>query len=205
LKLGIMGGTFDPVHIGHLVMVDEALSQFGLDHVVFIPSARPPHKTDVESSPPVERLRMVRFAIEGNENLSVSDMEIEREGLSYTVDTLHELHRIHGENTELFFIIGVDALLEILTWKEPAELLAQSKFIAVTRPGYSLENVYRALPELENRGRPPAESVLDMGIPALDISSTDIRERVAGGRPFRYLVPESVWSYILQKGLYRKR
>ncbi len=205
MKLGVMGGTFDPVHIGHLVMAEEALSQFGLDHVVFIPSARPPHKTDVENSPPVERLRMVRFAIEGNENLSVSDMEIEREGLSYTVDTLHELHRIHGVNTELYFIIGLDALLEILTWKEPAELLAQSKFIAVTRPGYSLESVHRALTELDNRGSPPPRSVLEMRIPALDISSTDIRERVAGGRPFRYLVPESVWSYILQKGLYRKR
>ena len=205
MKLGVMGGTFDPVHIGHLVMVEEAMSQFGLDHVVFIPSARPPHKPVVESSPPVERLRMVRFAIEGNENLSVSDMEIEREGLSYTVDTLHELHRIHGEDTRLYFVIGADALLEILTWKEPAELLAQSKFIAATRPGYSLENIYQALPELDSRGRLPEKNVLEMRIPALDISSTDIRERVAGGRSFRYLVPESVWSYIIDKGLYKKR
>ncbi|MCG2795177.1 MAG: nicotinate-nucleotide adenylyltransferase [Actinomycetia bacterium] len=205
MKLGVMGGTFDPIHIGHLVIAEEARHRFGLDHVVFIPSARPPHKTDIKSSPPGDRLRMVQLAIEGNENLSVSDMEIERKGLSYTVDTLHELHRVHGADTELFFITGADALLEILTWKEPGKLLSRSRFIVATRPCFSLENVHEALPKLDNCGRPSVENVLKMEIPALDISSTGIRERAADGRPFRYLVPEPVWSYIVQEELYKKR
>jgi nicotinate-nucleotide adenylyltransferase len=200
-----MGGTFDPIHIGHLVTAEEARFQFRLEQVVFIPSARPPHKADSSQSPPEDRIRMVELAIEGNPFLSVSDIEVAREGLSYTIDTLRELHRDHGAGTELHFIAGADAILEILTWKNPEELLAESKFIAATRPGYPLEQLTEALPEFNSSGDNAIKNVFAMEIPALAISASEIRERVAGGRPFRYLVPEKVWTYIKEKGLYLER
>jgi nicotinate-nucleotide adenylyltransferase len=202
LKIGVMGGTFDPIHIGHLVTAEEARSQFGLEKVIFIPSAHPPHKKDSRQSSPADRLRMVELAIRGNAALEVSDMEVERQGLSYTIDTLHELHRLYGADAELFFITGADAVLEILTWKKPEELLAESNFIAATRPGYPLEKLREALPESNSTGEAALDRVQAMEVPALAISSTDIRRRVAGARPFRYLVPEEVWNYISEKSLY---
>jgi nicotinate-nucleotide adenylyltransferase len=200
-----MGGTFDPIHNGHLVTSEEARFQFGLEKVIFIPSARPPHKREVRHSPFEHRYRMVELAIEGNSCLSVSMLEREREGLSYTIDTLRELHRIIGEDTELFFITGADAILEILTWKDPGEILALSQLIAATRPGYNLERLNEALPKYNSHGEPVMGNVHAMEIPALSISSTDIRERVREGRPLRYLVPEPVWAYIVEKGLYLER
>ena len=125
-----MGGTFDPIHIGHLVAADEARCQFQLDKVVFVPSARPPHKTGVRHSPAADRLQMVRIAIRGNPFLDVSDVELKREGLSYTIDTLRHLREVHGAALELFFITGADAILEILTWKDPDELLEESGRLA---------------------------------------------------------------------------
>lgn len=205
MKIGVMGGTFDPIHNGHLVTSEEARYQFGLEKVIFIPSARPPHKREVRHSPFEHRYRMVELAIEGNACLSVSMLEIQREGLSYTIDTLRELHRILGEDTELFFITGADAILEILTWKDPGEILALSQLIAATRPGHNLERLNEALPEYNSHGEPAMGNVHAMEIPALSISSTDIRERVREGRPFRYLVPEPVWAYIVEKGLYLER
>ena len=197
-----MGGTFDPIHIGHLVTAEEARFQYELDEVMFVPSARPPHKTGSRQSPAEDRLRMVELAVEGNPFLSVSDIEAGREGLSYTIDTLREVHRIRGTETELYFITGADAILEILTWKDPEELLSESKFIAATRPGYPLERLEDALPQLNSAGEKALRRVFAMEIPALAISSTDIRERAAAGRPYRYLVSHAVWTYIREKGLY---
>lgn len=205
MRLGVMGGTFDPIHNGHLVTAEEALFQFKLDEVVFIPSARPPHKTSVKTSPAEDRLRMVELAIEDNPYLSVSAMELESEGLSYTIETLRELHRIHGAGTELFFITGADAILEILTWKDPHDVLSEARFIAATRPGYPLEKLREALPDVNSTGEPAMEQVHAMEIPTLAISSTDVRRRAAECRPFRYLVPEKVWAYINEKGMYRER
>jgi len=202
LKIGVMGGTFDPIHNGHLVTSEEARYQFGLEKVIFIPSARPPHKREVRRSPFEDRYRMVELAVEGDPFLSVSMLEMEREGLSYTIDTLRELHRIHGRDAELFFITGADAILEILTWKGPAEIFAESQLIAATRPGYSLERLKEALPEFNSHGEPSIGRVHAMEIPSLSISSTDIRERVREGKPFRYLVPEPVWAYIVENRLY---
>ena len=202
MRLGVMGGTFDPIHIGHLVTAEEARFQFGLEKVIFIPSAHPPHKTGDLQSPAEDRMRMIQLAIEGNPANGVSDMEIMRQGLSYTIDTLRELHRIHGAETELYFITGADAILEILTWKDPEELLAEGWFIAATRPGYPLSKLSEILPEFNSAGEKAMKRVCAMEIPALAISSTDIRERVAEGRPFRYLVPETVWAYIKNRGLY---
>ena len=199
-----MGGTFDPIHVGHLVAAEEAHCQCQLDKVIFIPSARPPHKTDTRNSPPDDRLRMVKLAIENNPFLEVSDMELTRHGLSYTIDTLRELHAIYGIGADLFFITGADSMIEIMTWKKPAQLLDEARFVVATRPGYVLEDLERSLPEQTERGENPLESVYMMEIPELAISSTDIRSRVATGRPFRYLVPDAVWEYIKARGLYLK-
>lgn len=204
MRIGVMGGTFDPIHIGHLVTAEEARVQFDLQKVIFIPSARPPHKADVPHSPPEDRLRMVELAIAGNPALEVSDMELARVGLSYTVDTLRQLHDVYGESSELFFITGADAILEILTWKDPAQLLAEARFIAATRPGYPLEKLTESLPEKTSEGASAADSVYSMEIPALAISSTDIRLRASEERPFRYLVRDAVWEYIMTRGLYLK-
>jgi nicotinate-nucleotide adenylyltransferase len=203
LRLGVMGGTFDPIHIGHLVTAEEARFQFHLEKIVFIPSAHPPHKTDETQSPAEDRIRMVELAVEGNPAFTVSDMEVQRPGLSYTIDTLHELHRMYGAETEIYFVTGADAILEILTWKNPEELLMEGRFIAATRPGYPLKKLSAALPELDSAGEETMKRVYAMEIPALAISSTDIRKRVAEGRPFRYLVPKEVWAYIKERGLYR--
>ncbi len=197
-----MGGTFDPIHIGHLVTAEEARFQFELDEVMFVPSARPPHKTGSRQSSTEDRLRMVELAVEGNPFLSVSDIEAGRQGLSYTIDTLREIHRLRGAQTELYFITGADAILEILTWKDPEEVLAESRFIAATRPGYPLERLEEVLPRLNSAGEKVMKQVFAMEIPALAISSTDIRERVAAGRPYRYLVSHTVWTYIRERGLY---
>lgn len=204
MRLGVMGGTFDPIHIGHLMAADEARCQFQLDKVVFVPSARPPHKTGVRHSPAADRMQMVRIAIRGNQFLDASDVELNREGLSYTIDTLRHLREVHGAGVELFFITGADAILEILTWKDPDELLAESAFIAATRPGFPLASLRDALPEKTSKGKDALDNVYSMEIPALAISSTDIRERAASGRPYRYMVPEGVWEYIEASGLYLK-
>jgi nicotinate-nucleotide adenylyltransferase len=197
-----MGGTFDPIHIGHLVTAEEARFQYELDEVMFVPSARPPHKTGSRHSSTEDRLRMVELAVEENPFLSVSGMEAGRQGLSYTIETLREVRRIRGTETEIFFITGADAILEILTWKDPEELLSESKFIAATRPGYPLERLKDALPQLNSAGEKAVKRVFAMEIPALAISSTDIRERAAAGHPYRYLVSHAVWTYIREKGLY---
>lgn len=204
MRLGVMGGTFDPIHLGHLVAAEEARCQFQLDRVVFVPSARPPHKTGVRQSPAADRLEMVRIAVKGNPFLDSSDVELQREGLSYTIDTLRAMRETYGAGVKLFFITGADAILEILTWKDPKELLAESSFIAATRPGFPLESLRQALPERTSKGADPLDNVYSMEIPALAISSTDIRERAASGRPFRYMVPAGVWEYIEVKGLYMK-
>jgi len=205
LKIGVMGGTFDPIHIGHLVTAEEARAQFELETVVFVPSARPPHKVTIPHAPALDRLRMAELAVEGNTALNVSDLEVKRDGLSYTIDTLRALHGVYGSGTELYFITGADAILEILTWKDPEELLTESKFIAATRPGYALGEIEGAMPEFNSAGQKARNLVFSMEIPALAVSSTDIRERVIKGRPFRYLVPDAVWGYIIDKRLYIQR
>jgi nicotinate-nucleotide adenylyltransferase len=202
LRIGVMGGTFDPIHIGHLVAAEEARFQFELDRVVFVPSARPPHKGGVSSSPPEARLAMVSLAVEGNPFLEVTDLELVREGLSYTIDTLRSFHSQYGSQAELFFITGADAILELLTWKDPEELLAESSFIAATRPGFDLKKLKEALPPVTSKGTDASKSVNIMEIPALGISSTDIRQRVAAGKPFRYMVCGAVWEYITSERLY---
>ena len=195
-RLGVMGGTFDPIHYGHLVTAEEALWQFGLDEVVFVPTGQPWMKASREVSPAEDRYLMTVIATASNPRFSVSRIEVDRRGPTYTVDTLNELRERAEEEIELFFITGADAILEIFHWKDPEEVLALAHFIAAPRPGYDLQRFQREAPTSH-----PNVSVMD--IPALAISSSDIRRRVREGHPIRYLVPEGVHTYILKAGLYR--
>jgi nicotinate-nucleotide adenylyltransferase len=195
-RLGVMGGTFDPIHHGHLVTAEEALQQFELDEVVFVPTGQPWMKQDRDVSPAEHRYLMVVIATASNPRFSVSRLEIERDGPTYAVDTLKELRAERGEDAELFFITGADAILEIFQWKSPEEAFELAHFIAATRPGYDLA-------AFEQGASTSHAQVSAMTIPALAISSTDIRVRVREGRPIRYLVPEGVQTYIQKAGLYR--
>lgn len=203
-RIGIMGGTFNPIHYGHLVTAEEALYQFKLDKVIFMPAGQPPHKRDKEILSPEDRYLLTVIATASNPDFEVSRLEIERVGPSYTVDTLLELHKVYGPETDMFFITGADAVWEILTWKDAEKLVRLTEFIAATRPGYSLEKFKKlhVLPEGEHREKgKPRVSIME--IPALAISSTDIRRRVRENRPIRYLVPEGVASYIQKSGFWK--
>jgi nicotinate-nucleotide adenylyltransferase len=195
-RLGVMGGTFDPIHHGHLVTAEEARAQFHLDEVLFVPTGRPWTKAHDNVSPAEHRYLMTVIATASNPRFNVSRIEVDREGPTYAVDTLRQLQDEQGAGTELFFITGADAMLEILQWKEPQELFELAHFIAATRPGYNLDVFEQETPAHDPR-------VTVMPIPALAISSTDIRARVAEGRPIQYLVPEGVEYYIEKVWLYR--
>lgn len=192
-RLGVMGGTFDPIHYGHLVTAEEALVQFELEGVLFVPTGRPWMKEHEVVSPAEDRYLMTVIATASNPLFSVSRVEVDRHGPTYAVDTLRALK--DETDADLYFVTGSDAILEIVQWKEPQELFELAHFIAATRPGFDLAGF-----QVPGEAR---DAVTLMSIPALAISSTDIRERVKGGRPIRYLVPEGVKSYIEKAGLYR--
>jgi nicotinate-nucleotide adenylyltransferase len=191
-----MGGTFDPIHHGHLVTAEAALWQFELDEVLFVPTGQPWMKVDREVSAAEHRYLMTVIATSSNPRFSVSRIEIERDGPTYAVETLQQLRREAEEPIELFFITGADAMLEIFHWKDPEEVLSEAHFIAATRPGFDLARFEEEAPSSH-----PKVSVMD--VPALAISSTDIRRRVRDGQPIRYLVPEGVQTYIEKTHLYR--
>jgi nicotinate-nucleotide adenylyltransferase len=195
-RLGVMGGTFDPIHHGHLVTAEAALWQFGLDEVVFVPTGSPWMKTEREVTSPEDRYLMTVIATASNPFFSVSRIEVDRPGPTYTVESLEQLRAQAKEPVELFFITGADAMLEIFQWKDPEEVLASAHFIAATRPGYDLAG-------FESRAPTANPNISVMNIPALAISSTEIRRRVQEGEPIRYLLPEGVQTYIEKAGLYR--
>lgn len=197
-RLAIMGGTFDPIHYGHLVAAEGARYEFNLDRVIFIPAARPPHKTGQEVTDPAHRQAMVEMAVASNQWFECSALEIEREGPSYTVNTIQTVCKMHPA-TSIFFITGADAVLEILTWKDVDKLLNVCKFIAATRPGYDLGNLKHILSSLPEKY---LKNICTMEVPALAISSTDIRSRLAAGKPIKYLLPETVEEYIFDHELY---
>ncbi len=198
-RIGIMGGTFDPIHYGHLVAAEEARWQFGLEKVIFIPAGHPPHKVSRKISEARHRLVMTRLAIESNPFFAASAIEIERPGLSYTIDTVRDMRNTYPL-ADIYFITGADAVLEILSWKHIDELLDQCCFIAAKRPGYRLGRLKEKLPGLR---REQLKRITVIEVPALAISSTDIRQRVQTGRPIKYLLPEAVERYIREQGLYR--
>jgi len=205
IRIGIMGGTFDPIHNGHLVTAEEALVQFELDKVFFVPTGYPPHKEERKSLDPVERYLMTVIATASNPHFEVSKIEIDRKGLSFTVDTVREFRKNYGAEAEIFFITGADAILEIIAWKNADKLAEMCKFIAATRPGYCLKKFeeLHVLPYENKEPEPGKPKIYMMEIPALAISSTDIRKRVSHKYPIRYLVPEGVANYVLKRGFYR--
>ena len=188
-----MGGTFDPIHHGHLVAASEVASRFNLDEVVFVPTGQPWQKLDYDVTPAEDRYLMTVIATASNPRFHVSRVDIERPGPTYTVDTLRDLLRVYGRRAELFFITGADALQKILSWKDTDQVFALAHFVGVTRPGFPLSDAHL-----------PADTVSLVQVPAMAISSTDCRRRVEGGKPVWYLVPDGVVQYIAKRGLYRK-
>jgi len=191
-RLGIMGGTFDPIHHGHLVAASEVAHLFQLDEVVFVPTGRPWQKSERKVASAEDRYLMTVIATASNPRFSVSRIDIDRPGPTYTIDTLRDMRRIHGPETELFFITGADALAKILTWRNAADMFNLAHFIGCTRPGHHLSD-----PGL------PKGRVSLVEVPALAISSTECRERVRAGEPIWYLVPDGIVQYINKRGLYR--
>lgn len=198
-SIAIMGGTFDPIHNGHLVAAEEVLNRYHVDKIVFMPAGKPYQKasgiTDCE-----HRYLMTVLATMRNKNFSVSRLEIDREGMTYTIDTVEELKKLCRHDVRLYFITGADAIHQILSWKEPEKLLKLCDFVAVTRPGYKKHDLYDNIGELMDRFK---SKIYYMEIPALAISSTDIRDRVRTGKSIKYLVPEPVEDYIKKFGIYK--
>ena len=189
-RIGIMGGTFDPIHHGHLVAASEVQSRFSLDEVVFVPTGQPYQKGPV--SPAEDRYLMTVIATASNPRFQVSRADVDRDGPTYTVDTLRDLSAIFGPSADLFFITGADALAKILSWKDAFEMLSLAHFVGVTRPGFELSDAHL-----------PADTVTLVEVPAMAISSSACRDRVASGEPVWYLVPDGVVQYIAKRGLYR--
>ncbi len=185
-----MGGTFDPIHHGHLVAASEVQARFNLDEVVFVPTGEPYEKGKV--SPAEDRYLMTVIATASNPRFHVSRADIDRDGPTYTIDTLRDMRAVYGADAELFFITGADALSRILGWKNALEMLSIAHFVGVTRPGFELTDEHL-----------PADAVTLVEVPAMAISSTACRERVAAGNPVWYLVPDGVVQYINKRGLYR--
>ena len=198
MNIGVLGGTFDPIHRGHIMVAEEARARIDLAEVLFVPAAQTPLKEDSSISAAAHRVQMVRLAIADYPYFKLSTIEIERAGNSYTVDTIAELRDKLGAENELFFIVGWDSLAQLPRWKEPSRLLQMCRLVAVPRPGYprpTLKNSEAIIPGL-------SESVIILDEPQVDISATEIRERVAKGLSIHHLVPEPVAEYIKQHKLY---
>ena len=194
-RLGVMGGTFDPIHHGHLVAASEVAAKFALDEVVFVPTGQPWQKADRDVSVAEDRYLMTTIATASNPRFSVSRVDIDRPGSTYTLDTLRDLRSHYGEAVDLFFITGADALSQILTWHGVLELFELAHFVGVTRPGTTL-----GASDIEHL---PPDKVTLLEVPALAISSTDCRNRVRDHLPIWYLVPDGIVQYIAKRGLYR--
>lgn len=199
MKLGIFGGTFDPVHMGHLVVAEETREQLGLDEVLFVPAGKPWFKSEMPVTDAKHRLAMVDLAIASNPAFYSSDLEMARPGPSYTVDTLELLHEKLGDSSQLFVVLGADALSELERWHQPQRILELANVVGVTRPSHRSVDLGELSKTLGNaRDR---LSLLEG--PLIEVSGTEIRKRIHEGRSIRYLVPESVEGYILEHGLYR--
>ncbi len=191
-RIGVMGGTFDPIHHGHLVAASEVAHFFNLDEVIFVPTGQPWQKNGRKVSPAEDRYLMTVIATASNPRFSVSRVDIDRPGETYTIDTLRDLRAQRGPDVEFFFITGADALASIISWRDTDELLSLAQFVGCTRPGHRL-----SIASL------PSERISLIEIPALAISSTECRERVRAGQPIWYLVPDGIVQYISKRGLYR--
>jgi nicotinate-nucleotide adenylyltransferase len=191
-RIGIMGGTFDPIHHGHLVAASEVADRFRLDEVVFVPTGEPWQKEGEGVSAAEDRYLMTVIATASNPRFAVSRVDVDRDGPTYTVDTLRDMREVYGDDADLFFITGADALERILSWKDADEMFKLAHFVGVTRPGFTLSDEH--LPE---------DTVSLVDVPAMAISSTACRQRVGAGHPVWYLVPDGVVQYIAKRHLYR--
>jgi len=197
-RIGIMGGSFDPIHIGHLVTAQEVYEQFALDKVIFMVAGLHPLKTSGVTLAS-QRLEMVRLAVADNPHFEASDIEVNRKETSYTIDTMRELHQQHPDDTEFFFITGADAVFEILEWKDAGTLAHMTTFVGATRPGYDIERA-----KARHEHSVERFDIRYVEVPALAVSSTDIRARVRQRRDVRYLVRDEVDAYIRTHHLYTK-
>lgn len=200
-RIGIMGGTFNPIHNGHLIIAEDVHEKAALDRVLFIPSGQPPHKPGSEVAEAEHRFEMVKRAVSSNPHFEASRIEIDRTGPTYTINTLLELREMYGGVTAIFFIIGADVVPELVTWREYEKVFSLCEFIAVMRPGFDeseFSETIRRLSEEKGARIHPVRSHL------VDISSTDIRERCRKGLSIKHLVPASVEEYIIKNGLYRR-
>jgi nicotinate-nucleotide adenylyltransferase len=198
-RIGVLGGTFDPPHLGHLWLATLAAEALQLDRVLFMPAAQPPHKRRQEISGATDRLLMTRLAIADNRDFELSAIEMERPGPSYTVDSVEELQRQIGARTSLYLVMAADSLSQIETWREPDRLLSLVEWVVGPRPGVELPQ--RAA--LDRRFGEAAKRIHLLSGPSLDVSSSEIRARVAAGHTIRYLVPRAVEELIVERGLYR--
>ena len=192
MKIGIFGGTFNPPHVGHLIAIESVRDTERLNTVLFVPSATPPNKQEGTIAPAADRLRMTQLAIEGNPNFQLSDIEIQRTGISFTIDTVNALQSLYPE-ASISLVIGSDNFLEFHTWKSPKEILARVELIVMSRPGFDLRQGHSEYSRL-------AKAV---NVPPIGVSGTDIRRRVKFNRSIRYLVPKAVEDFILHSSLYR--
>jgi nicotinate-nucleotide adenylyltransferase len=199
VNIGVLGGTFDPVHLGHLIIAEEVREHLKLDRVLFVPSGHPWLKDERVISSARHRVSMLRLALASNPSFQISMVDVEREGPSYTLDTLADLRRQFGESASFFFILGWDSLNDLHLWKEPARILQQCRLVAVGRPGSAKPR----LSALETTLPGISKNVLLLPKPLIGISSSEIRRRVAKGLSTNYLVPEEVETYIRDNGLYR--
>ena len=192
VKLGIMGGTFNPPHLGHLICAEEVYDHFGFDKLIFIPSARPPHKNDVEVIDPQHRYMMTLLAVKDNPHFEVSRIELDRPGRSYSIETVREIKDVFGHDTGIHWIVGADSVLEMSIWKDINELLSICTFVAINRPGYDLSKADKRF----------LKKIQLFKVTNVDISASQIRQRVRAGRSIRYLVTPDVENYIYENGLY---
>lgn len=190
MRIGLLGGTFNPIHTGHLVLAQECWYKLGLDKVVFIPAFTPPHKQVEGGVSPADRLNMVRLALEGDKRFEISTYEMDKPGTSYTVETLKHFRSVYDEEAELFFITGADSAESLSMWRSPEEILKLATFVIATRPGWGEESPYH-------------DRVKRVVIPQIEVSSSSVRRRIADKEPIDYIVPAAVVNYIRNKGLYR--
>ncbi|MFH1665940.1 MAG: nicotinate-nucleotide adenylyltransferase [Candidatus Omnitrophota bacterium] len=189
MNIGLLGGTFDPVHTGHLILAQECWHQLMLDKVIFVPAHIPPHKEIQSGVSPADRLNMLRLALEGDNRFEISTYDIDKGGISYSIETIRHFREKYGMDAGIFFLTGADSAEGLSAWKNIDDILDLAVFVIATRPGWSQDSVYeRRLKRLE--------------IPVIDISSSDIRERIRGKSPVDYLLPQAVVRYIRNKGLY---
>lgn len=214
MKWGLLGGTFDPIHLGHLRCAEEILEIFGLEKLIFVPASRPPIKTRSDIAPFHHRMEMVKLATSENRSFSVSDIEDKKKGISYSIETVKHFLEEHGKDLTLFFILGQDAFQDIKSWKDWKNLFLLCNFIVMTRLGYTIKKLEGLFPRdfasqfkynkvIDGFKGPTSSSIFFREVTFLDISSTDIRNRVTKGKSIRYLVPESVCDYISDHSLYR--